>query len=118
MASRNGDKATIQQVFELVRDLDQKRVEAAQDQDLKRVEMERRIISKIDTSVGGVAESLGKLTTCVEEHHKTLHLSKLMNDAKFWGYLVMAFVVVNVVIDVGHPWVVALIKAWTGVQVP
>lgn len=69
-----------------------------------------------------VAEVLGTkmdvVVTSVNAHHATLHLSTLLKSPKTWGYALLVFVAVNVVIDVANPWVLALIKAWTGVAIP
>lgn len=65
-----------------------------------------------------VAGDVHKIASSVDAHHKSVHLAELLKSAKFWGYGLLVFVFANVLIDVGHPWVVALIKAWTGVVIP
>jgi hypothetical protein len=65
-----------------------------------------------------LAAKIDIVVTSVNQHHSTLHLSSLLKSAKFWGYGLLAFVGVNLLVDVGRPLAVALIKAWTGVQIP
>lgn len=74
----------------------------------------RRMFREVINTKGTVDD----LVKSVEAHHKTIHLYGLLKDMRFWGYGLAAFVVLNVILDVGHPFVIALVKAWTGVQLP
>jgi len=69
-------------------------------------------------AASSLAKSMDGLVVSVNDHHTQVHLANLLRSVKFWGYGLLAFVVVNVLIDVLHPFVVALIKAWTGVAIP
>ena len=70
------------------------------------------------TKAKALTATVDGLVLCVGEHHKQLHLASLLKSVKFWGYALLAFVVVNLIIDVANPLVLALIKAWTGIALP
>jgi hypothetical protein len=71
-----------------------------------------------DASISRMSTAITNLTTSVDEHHKTLHLVNLLKDKKFWGYALTAFVAVTIVVDVARPLILAVIKAWTGLDLP
>jgi hypothetical protein len=77
-----------------------------------------KIADKNASGIGALTANVQALTTSVDAHHKTTHLAALLGSLKFWGYALLVFVGVNLLIDVGHPLVVALIHAWTGVVIP
>jgi hypothetical protein len=65
-----------------------------------------------------LADSMAKVAVSVDAHHAKMHMHDIIKSPKIWGYVLLVFVAVNVIVDVANPWVLALIKTWTGITVP
>jgi len=65
-----------------------------------------------------LADSMAKVVVSVDAHHAKMHMHDIIKSPKIWGYALLVFVAVNVIVDVANPWVLAVIKAWTGIQIP
>jgi hypothetical protein len=65
-----------------------------------------------------LVDKMDIVVASANRHYATLHLSTLLKSPKTWGYALLVFTAVNVIIDVANPWVLALIEAWTGIAIP
>lgn len=87
-----------------------------------RQEAAMKIAAEQATAAAAKAEELSdklvELAGSVDRHHKSLHLASLVKSPKFFGALLLIAFVGHEFIEIGGPWVNALIKAWTGIDIP
>jgi hypothetical protein len=67
-----------------------------------------------DESISKMSGAMVELTSCVNEHHKTFHLSKLFSNWKFYPAAIAAYLVLhNLANAIGRPllsWLLELLK--------
>lgn len=71
-----------------------------------------------DRAIAALSETCGTTGSKMKEHLGKPHIYTLIGNLRFWGLLMLTFVVAHEIYELLHPLVVALIKAWTGVQLP
>jgi hypothetical protein len=69
-------------------------------------------------AVSHLSKGIGELGLSVKEHHKQTHMADYIKKPKTWGYILLMFVATSAVIDLFNPWILALVKAWTGIGIP
>lgn len=54
----------------------------------------------------------------IKGHATKPHIFALISNLRFWGYLLLVFMVSHKLFDILDPLLTALIKAWTGITLP
>jgi hypothetical protein len=73
---------------------------------------------KRDQAIVTLTKMCADTASTVTGHIDKPHVFSMIGNLKFWGYLVVTFIIAHEIFDVLNPLVAALVKAWTGITLP
>jgi hypothetical protein len=73
---------------------------------------------KRDEAIATLSETCGTTGTKIKDHVAKPHLFIHLANFRFWGFMILIFVVAHEIYELANPLLVALIEAWTGIKLP